>query len=118
MPQQQATYTGHPKQVWFTEFLGGRRHALVSRCTDQAVDVPGGSSTALMNAFPRHFGPNQQYDLLPDPTWSNFKLRSVRTGRLLGPEWGALNDGARIAQFFDSNNWLSTLVQWRIQFAQ
>lgn len=113
-PIQQATYTGHPKQVWFTEFLGGRRNLLISRCTDQAIDVPGGDANARMNVFPRHGGPNQQFDLLPDANWIFYKLRSVRTGRVLGVEWGAVNDGARIAQFFDTN---ALFMQWRVQFA-
>lgn len=113
-PIQQATYTGHPRQVWFTEYLGGRRNLFISRCTDQAIDVPGGSASALMNVYPRHGGPNQQFDLLPDATWTFFKLRSVRTGRVLGVEWGAVNNGARIAQFFDTN---ALFTQWRVQFA-
>jgi hypothetical protein len=113
-PIQQAAYVGHPRQIWFTEFLGGRRNLFVSRCTDQAIDVPGGSATALMNVFPRHGGPNQQFDLLPDSSWTFYKLRSVHTGRVLGVEWGAFNDGARIAQFFDTNAWLA---MWSVAFA-
>ncbi|MEZ5962300.1 MAG: RICIN domain-containing protein [Planctomycetota bacterium] len=114
-PLQQATYTGHPKQVWFTEFLGGRRYSLVSRCTDQAIDVPGGSATATLNAFPTHHGPNQQFDMLPDSTWTYYQFRSARTNRVFGVEWGAVNDGARIAQFVASTT--AWFTQWRVQFA-